>query len=105
MQWAFGDRWRLSYDLTRLELEPDLENETTTIHILEILYSFNPDLFVKLFLQSNSSIDKDNIQALWVWRFKPPFGSLQVAYQRGTSEQGQRSQQGDTFFTKLAWVF
>ena len=105
VQWPFGDRWRLSYDLTRLKLEPDLENGTTTIHILEVLYSFNPDLFVKLFLQTNSAIDKENVQALWVWRFKPPFGSLQVAYQRGTSEQGQQSQQGDTFFTKLAWVF
>ena len=104
-QWPFGDRWRLSYNLTRLELEPDLENETTTIHIFEMLYSFNPDLFIKLFLQTNSAIDKENIQALWVWRFSPPFGSLQVAYQRGTSVQGQRSQQGDTFFTKLAWVF
>jgi len=105
VQWPFGDRWRLSYDLTQLELEPDLNNETTTIHVLEVLYSFNPDLFVKLFLQTNSSIDKENIQALGVWRFKPPFGSLQTAYQRGSSEQGRRSAQGDTFFTKLAWVF
>ena len=105
VQWPFGDRWRLSYDLTRLELKPDLSNETTTIHVLEILYSFTPDLFLKLFVQTNSAIDKDNVQALWVWRFKPPFGSLQIAFQRGTSEQGQQSQQGDSFFTKLSWVF
>ena len=50
-------------------------------------------------------IEKENIQALWVWRFKPPFGSLQLAYQTGTSEQGQVSEQGDTFFAKLSWVF
>jgi hypothetical protein len=105
VEWPFGDRWRLSYDLTRLELEPDLENETTTIHVLEVLYSFNPDLFLKLFVQTNSAIDKENVQAQWVWRFKPPFGSLQIAYQRGTSEQGQESEQGDTFFTKFSWVF
>ncbi len=102
---AIGDRWRLSYELTRLELEPDLGNESTTIHVFDLLYSFNPDLFLRLFAQTNSAIDKDNVQALWVWRFKPPFGSLQVAYQRGTSEFGQISQQGDTLFTKLAWVF
>ncbi len=105
VEWPFGDRWRFSYDLTRLELEPDLENETTTIHVLEVLYSFNPDLFLKLFVQTNSAIDKENVQAQWVWRFKPPFGSLQIAYQRGTSEQGQQSEQGDTFFTKFSWVF
>jgi hypothetical protein len=105
VEWPFGDRWRFSYNLTRLELEPDLENETTTIHVLEVLYSFNPDLFLKLFVQTNSAIDKENVQVQWVWRFKPPFGSLQIAYQRGTSEQGQESEQGDTFFTKFSWVF
>ena len=105
VQWPFGDSLRLSYDFTRLKLDPDAEAESTTIHVFEALYSFNPDLFVKLFLQTNSAIDKENVQALGVWRFKPPFGSLQVAYQRGTSEQGAVSQQGDTFFTKLSWVF
>lgn len=105
VQWPFGDHLRLSYELTRLELDPDLESETTTIHVFDAMYSFHPDLFVKVFLQTNSAIDKENIQALWVWRFEPPFGSLQIAYQRGTSEQGQQSQQRDTFFTKLAWVF
>jgi hypothetical protein len=105
VRWPFGDRWRLGYELTQLELTPDLDNETTTIHVFNVLYAFHPDLFVKLFLQTNSAISKENVQALWVWRFKPPFGSLQLAYQRGTSDQGQQSQQGDTFFTKLAWVF
>jgi len=75
------------------------------IHVFETNYSFNPDLFVKLFVQTNSAIDKENVQVLWVWRFEPPFGSLQVAYQRGTAVQGQQSQQGDSFFTKLSWEF
>ena len=105
VQWSVGDRLRFSYDLTNLELEPDLGNESTLIHVFETLYSFNPDLFVKLFVQTNSAIDKENIQLLGVWRFEPPFGSLQVAYQRGTSDQGQESQQGNSFFTKLSWVF
>ena len=54
---------------------------------------------------STTALDKENIQALWVWRFKPPFGSLQVALQRGTSLLGERSEQGNTLFTKLSWVF
>jgi hypothetical protein len=105
VQRPVGDRWRFSYELTRLELKPDLDNDSTTIHVFDILYAFHPDLFAKVFVQTNSAIDKENIQVLWVWRFQPPFGSLQLAYQRGTSEQGQQSQQGDTFFTKFAWVF
>ncbi len=104
-EWAFGDRLRLEYSATRLELDPDPEQETTWIHVLDLRYAFNPDLFVKLFLQSNSAIDKENVQALLVWRFKPPFGSFQIAYQRGTSAQGQQTDQQDTLFTKLAWVF
>jgi len=73
--------------------------------VLETRYAFNPDLFLKLFVQTNSALDKENVQALFVWRFKPPFGSLQVAYQRGTSLLGERSEQGNTLFTKLSWVF
>ena len=102
--WAFGDNLRLSYMLTRLELAPDLRDESTTIHVFETTYSFNPDLFVRAFYQSNSIIEKENIQVLGVWRFNPPFGQLQVAYQKGTSAFGQTSTQGHTFFTKLAWV-
>jgi hypothetical protein len=103
--WAFGDRLRLEYSATRLELDPDPEDETTWIHVFNGIYNFNPDNFLKLFLQTNTAVDKVNIQAVWVWRFKPPFGSLQVAYQRGTSEIGESSDQGDTLFTKLSWVF
>ncbi len=105
VEWALGEAFRLGYSLTRLVLDPDPENETTWIHVLETNYNFNPDLYIKLFFQTNSAIDKVNIQAVWVWRFIPPFGSLQVAYQRGTSELGEVSDQGDTLFTKLSWVF
>ena len=105
VKWPVGDRLRFSYDLTNLDLEPDPDNESTVIHVFETRYSFNPDLFVKLFVQTNSAIDKENIQLLGVWRFEPPFGSLQVAFQRGTSDQGQQSQQGNSVFAKLSWVF
>ena len=95
----------IPHELTRLELRPDPEGDTTWIHVVESRYSFNPDNFIKLFAQTNDAIDKENVQAVWVWRFKPPFGSLQVAYQTGTSAQGQVSTQGDTLFTKFSWVF
>jgi hypothetical protein len=45
--WPVGDAWRLSYSLTRLELDPDPELDTTWIHVFETDYAFNPDLFVK----------------------------------------------------------
>ena len=105
MRWPIGDKWRFDYKLTQLDLDPDPDDDSTTIHVFETIYAFNPDMYAKLFLQTNSAISKENVQALWVWRFKPPFGSWQMAYQRGTSEQGQESEQDDTVFSKLSWVF
>ena len=103
--WKLSDHWRVSYEATRLELDPDPEDETTVIHVFRTDYYFNPDLWLSGFYQSNSAIDKDNIQILMVWRFKPPFGSLQLAYQRGTAPLGEHSNQGNTLFSKLTWVF
>ena len=105
LQLAVGDELRASYRLTRLELDPDPGDDTTWIHVLQADYSFNPDNILKLFAQTNTAIDKVNVQAVWVWRIIPPFGSLQLAYQTGTSDLGEISEQGDTVFTKFAWVF
>jgi hypothetical protein len=104
-EFRISSAWGFQYEATWLELEPDPELESTWIHVLRSSYYFTNDLFVSLFVQSNSVISKENVQLLGVWRFKPPFGSLQLAYQRGTSEFGEPSEQGDTIFTKLSWVF
>ncbi|MGK2925519.1 MAG: DUF5916 domain-containing protein [Lysobacterales bacterium] len=104
-RWQINDHWRIKYELTELEQDPDPESDSTTIHLFELLYSYDSNLYAELFVQTNSTIEKETVQAIGVWRFQPPFGSLQLAYQRGTSEQGQVSDQDDTFFTKLAWVF
>jgi hypothetical protein len=104
-EFRISSAWGFQYEVTWLELDPDPELESTWIHVLRSSYYFTNDLFVSLFLQTNSVISKENVQLLGVWRFKPPFGSLQLAYQRGTSEFGEPSEQGDTVFTKLSWVF
>ena len=104
-EFRISSGWGFEYEVTWLELDPDPELESTWIHVLRTSYYFTNDLFVSLFVQTNSVISKENVQLLGVWRFKPPFGSLQLAYQRGTSEFGEPSEQGDTIFTKLSWVF
>jgi hypothetical protein len=105
MTFKISDAWNLGYEVTYLDLEPDLEQRSTWIHVLRTTYYFTNNLYTKLFAQTNSAIDKENIQLLTVWRIFPPFGSLQVAYQRGTSDLGEESSQGNTLFLKLAWVF
>jgi hypothetical protein len=95
----------LEYELERLVLKPDPENESTWIHVLRADQFFTRDLYLKLFLQTNSAIDRRNVQAVFVYRYRPPFGTFQLAYQRGTAEFGERSEQGNTFFLKVTTVF
>ena len=50
-------------------------------------------------------IDKENIQVLFVYRFQPPFGLIQLVYQKGTAAFGEAGTQGHTLFLKVAYVF
>lgn len=99
-----GKKLSIEYQLNRLRLDPDPENESTWLHVLRLTQHFTKDLYVKLFFQSNSVIDKENIQAVFVYRFQPPFGTLQLAYQRGTGRFGEKGEQGDTIFLKFSYV-
>ena len=103
--YAVTDGLSLEYELQRLILDPDPDMETTWIHVARVNQFFTPDLFLRVFLQTNSAIDRENIQAVFVYRYKPPFGTLQLAYQRGTAEFGQTSAQGNTVFLKATVVF
>lgn len=95
----------VSYELERVLFDPDPENDSTWIHVIRATNYFTNDLFIKLFYQLNTVIDKSNIQVLFVYRFQPPFGSIQVAYQKGTGEFGERGRQGHTLFVKFAYMF
>jgi hypothetical protein len=94
-----------SYELTRLRLDPDPDRESTWIHVLRATNYFTSNLFLKVFYQINSSIEKKNIQVLFVYRFQPPFGLIQVAYQKGTARFGEKGRQGHTLFLKIAYMF
>lgn len=93
------------YSLERLNFEPDPEGESTWIHVIRATNYFTNDLFIKVFYQTNLAIDKKNIQVLFVYRFQPPFGSFQLAYQKGTGRFGEKGVQGHTLFLKLAYMF
>jgi hypothetical protein len=99
------DGFSFEYELSRLWLTPDPGNTSTLIHVIRTSQNFTKDLFVKAFFQTNSAIERRNLQVVFMWRYKPPFGTIQFAYQRGTAELGQPSDQGNTFFTKFSYVF
>jgi hypothetical protein len=109
--WTTAARYKVTpelsaeYSLERLDLSPDPDQESTWIHVVRANQFFTRDLFLKVFYQTNSAIDRRNLQAVFVWRYQPPFGTMQVVYQRGTAEFGQRSDQGNTLFLKITTVF
>lgn len=100
-----SDESSVEYELQRVRFMPDPEAESTWIHVVRGSYFFTNDLFLRVFFQTNSAIERENLQATFVYRYLPPFGSLQIVYQRGTAEFGQRSDQGHTLFVKVATVF
>lgn len=61
-------------------------------------------LFLRVFFQTKSVINRRNVQAVFVYRYLPPFGTIQGAYQRGTAEFGPPSEQGHTLFLKITTV-
>jgi hypothetical protein len=95
----------LEYELDRLFLDPDPENESTYLHVVRLTNYFTRDLYFKFFYQTNTAITKSNIQALFVYRFQPPFGTIQLAYQKGTARFGEAGSQGHTLFLKISYVF
>ena len=104
-QYKLTSELAVEYSLERLELDPDPQRQSTWIHVVRANQFFTKDLFLRLFLQTNSAIERNNVQAVFVYRYLPPFGTVQLAYQRGTSAFGQRSEQGNTLFLKATTVF
>jgi len=104
-RYKFSDQLSAEYELEHLTLDPDPEGESTWIHVLRASHFFTKDLFLRVFFQTNTAIDRSNIQTVFVYRYRPPFGTFQIAYQRGTAEFGQRSEQGNTLFFKVTAVF
>ena len=108
--WKASMRHKLSaetsaeYELQRLTLTPDPEEESTWIHVVRGSHFFKRDLYLQAFYQTNSRIERRNLQVVFVYRYQPPFGTLQLVYQRGTAAFGARSDQGHSLFVKATTV-
>ncbi len=108
--------WNMTYQFEKTWLMPGEPDDNSWIHYLRTSYYVNNDLYVKLFYQNkyelysfwhnpDFNLLRKTFQLVLVWRFLPPFGSLQLAYQEGTTRYTEEEGRGRTFFTKLAWVF
>ncbi len=110
------DALNATYNLTRVWFSPDPSERSSWIHYFRANYYVNKDMYFKLFYQSkydltgsfsdpHFDLERETTQFVYVWRFFPPFGSLQLAYQQGPSQIGDESGTFRTVFTKFSWVF
>jgi hypothetical protein len=110
------DALNATYNLTRLWFSPDPKGRGSWIHYVRATYYVNKDMYFKLFYQSkydltgsfsnpHFNLERETTQFVYVWRFFPPFGSLQLAYQQGPAQVADESGTYRTLFTKLSWVF
>ena len=108
--------WNATYSITRLRFWPETDDESSWRHFVRSTYYFNSDMYFKVFYQSRYKVnrllgdtfydlDRENIQVVFVWRFLPPFGSIQLACQEGATRITELDDRSKTFFTKLSWVF
>jgi hypothetical protein len=108
--------WNIEYQFQKYWFRPAKGDDNSWIHYIRTSYYVNKDLFFKIFYQTkyrffgdfadpDMDLLRKTLQILFVWRFYSPFGSLQIAYQEGTTRYTETAEQGRTFFTKLSWVF
>jgi len=108
--------WNAEYAIERYWLNPADQDDNNLIHIFRSSYYVNKDLYLKAFYQTKNSYFGDwynpefemlrrSVQFVFVWRFLPPFGSIQIAYQEGTAKHTDVEGKARTLFTKFSWVF
>ena len=108
--------WNLTYQVRKYWFRPFDPEDNSLLHYLRSTYYFNKDMYVKLFYQTkyrtrggladlDLDLSRETVQLVFVWRFLPPFGSLQLAYQEGTTRVTEIAGSERTFFMKFSWVF
>ena len=107
--------WDLYYNIAKYWFHPSEAEDNSLIHYARTTYYVNKDLYVKLFYQTKHSFDRGfpdtdlnllrkNLQLVFVWRILPPFGSVQLAYQEGSTLYTETDDNVKTLFCKLSWV-
>ncbi|MGD2246282.1 MAG: DUF5916 domain-containing protein [Candidatus Aminicenantes bacterium] len=75
------------------------------LHSLKAINYFSEKLFVKLFYQIHTRIDKFNVELLINYYFLPPLGYAQLVYQIGRARFGESYGPGNTLFLKVGYTF
>jgi len=79
-------RLTAAYSFIHLELDPDPDLESSTIHILRLEYAFTPDLYWRVFGQTNNEHRRFYLYSVFGWRYNPPFSAIYITYTRDRFE-------------------
>jgi len=79
-RFKLSSKLSLEYSVQQIWYHPDTNNFSTLVNVLSVYYYFTKDLWVKVFAQNNSAIDRIYVYGLAGWRFKPPFGAVYLIY-------------------------
>jgi len=95
----------VEYSFQRVWYQPDTNNKSTLINVLSVYYNFTKDLWIKMFVQNNSSINRIYVYGLAGWRFKPPFGAVYLIYTRDELTMMPENHLGneDVFYVKFTF--
>ena len=96
-----SDKIAVSYTADYIHLSPDTSNSSTLINVLNCQYNLTKDLWIELFGQSRSNIDKYYIYGKLGWRFKPPFGAVYLIYSHDQDILPDGIHDTDALFVKL----
>ncbi len=105
VSFKISDKFSLEFSSNYLKFNPDTTNSSTFINVITAQYYFTKDLWIKVFAQNNTNIDRIYVYGLIGWRFKPPFGAVYLIYTRDQMQllPDENKLQADIFFLKLTY--
>jgi hypothetical protein len=106
----------VAYHIARYWFRPADPEDRNIIQYVRSTYYVNTDMYFKVFYQTKLQYERGipetefdllrkTLQLLYVWRFYPPFGSLQLAYQEGSTRHTMTNNDERSLFCKFSWVF
>jgi len=100
-----SDKFSLELSSNYVNFSPDTTTSTTLINVISAQYYFTRDLWVKVFAQNSTNIERIYVYGLFGWRFKPPFGAIYLIYTRDQMQilPKEPGQQADIFFLKVTY--
>ncbi|MBT3229396.1 MAG: carbohydrate binding family 9 domain-containing protein [Candidatus Marinimicrobia bacterium] len=102
--YIFTTSFSAQYGLQSIHFAPDPENENSQIHLLRVNQFFTKDIYLKGFYQLNTSSEQQDIQIIFVYRYEPPFGTVQFVYQHNPANSFQNTEEDHSIFLKYSRV-